>query len=353
MRKKSIIPHSRPYIKEAEINAVSDVLRSNQVATGEIVRKFEKTMLKKINMKYAVAVNSGTSALHLALISLGIKKGDAVIIPDYVCTALLNCIRMVGAEAILADVGIDNPNTSIESVENKMCDKVKAIIVPHLFGLSQDISHYKKFRVPIIEDCAQTFGCKVNNINVGAQTDISIFSFYATKLICAGEGGMLMTNKKEIMESALDLRDYDEKNNDKLRFNYRMTDINAAMGLVQLSRLPFILNKRKAIADLYYNALKESDIIPIAKNRNNIYFRFVVRAPLNADPLIEALNKEGIKARRPIFSTLSRFMNKPPCKNSDDWFKRSVSIPIYPDLSKNEISRIIKALKKISAQGKH
>ncbi|OGJ86970.1 MAG: hypothetical protein A2248_07640 [Candidatus Raymondbacteria bacterium RIFOXYA2_FULL_49_16] len=339
-----MIPHSRPTITTADRKNVLKVLESGMVTGGPVVEAFENAMAKAAGVKYAVAVNSGTSAIHLALLAFGIKKGDKVIIPDYVCTALLNCLNYVGAQPIIADCNPTNANLSLESVQRLMTKKIKAIIVPHMFGLAQDLAPFKRLGVPVIEDCAHTFGSKVNGNKIGSMGHVAVCSFYATKLLCAGEGGMLLTNSTAIRERTLDLREYDEKDDYQTRFNYRLTDIHAAMGLSQLNQLAWFIAKRRAIAARYSAEIKNPRVLPCGIVQNNIYFRYIVTYKGLAGEAIRRLNKNGISARRPIYKLLGDYMKKCPCPNSSNMYQHAVSIPIYPLLSQAETGKIIKAI---------
>jgi perosamine synthetase len=346
-----LIPHSRPWMSEREINAAAAIVRSGRLSTGETVAKFEKAMCNTLGAKYSVAVNSGSSALHLALLALGLHKGDAVIIPDYVCTAVLNAVLMVGVVPILADTGSGSPNLSVDTVARKMNARVKAIILPHLFGIAQDLTPFRRFGVPLIEDCAQTFGLKAGAQTVGRQGDAAIFSFYATKLLCAGEGGMVLTSSKKIRDRVLDLREYDEKTEYVLRYNYKMSDLHAAVGLEQLRRFQTLLKRRCEIARAYEDALKPSRFLPFAGQRNNIYFRFILGGAPPAGDLIAFFKRQGVLARRPIYRLLSDYLGETPGPNSQWLYEHAVSIPLYPGLTQRETAAVIRGLRELARKG--
>ena len=174
------IPHSRPTLGPAEMKAVSDVIASGYVAEGAIVQEFEQKFADYLNVKHAVATNSGTSALHLALLALEVGPGDEVIIPSYVCCALLNAVNYTGATPVLADIGPDTYNLEAADVKKRLTNKTKAIIVPHLFGKSADLDPLLKLDVPIIEDCARRWGAEYAQRPVGTFGLVSIYGLYTS-----------------------------------------------------------------------------------------------------------------------------------------------------------------------------
>jgi len=302
MKLSSIVPHTRPSISPVEIAAVTKILRSGQLAAGPAVRRLERAMEKKTGKKFAFAVSSGTSALQLSLLALGISKGDAVIIPDFVCDALLNSIHSVGALPILADIEPDSGNLSLSSVKSKMTKKVGAIIAPHLFGIGQDLKPFKSLGVPIIEDCAQTFGMKIKGQTVGGMGDVSIFSFYATKLVCAGEGGLIATSSRRAASIISDRRDYDEKPIYRQRFNFKMTDIQAALAVEQLKRLPAFIRRRRAIAGRYDRDIQNPKFQNFGRRADNLYFRYIIKGRRSSKSVLKRLQKIRNNGKMPLIS---------------------------------------------------
>ncbi|MBI5682451.1 MAG: DegT/DnrJ/EryC1/StrS aminotransferase family protein [Deltaproteobacteria bacterium] len=190
-----MIPHSKPTIEKEELSAVSDVLSLGQISQGLQVKEFERHFEEFFGLKKAVAVNSGTSALHLALIAVGVKTGDEVVIPSFVCTALLNAVNYIGAVPVIADINEEDFNLSPGDTKKRITKKTKAIIIPHMFGTPcNEIHGFKDIGIPIIEDCAQSIGAKISGHYVGTMGDVSTFSFYATKIMTTGEGGMVASN---------------------------------------------------------------------------------------------------------------------------------------------------------------
>jgi perosamine synthetase len=344
-----MIAHSRPTLVENNFTSVLNVLRSGYVAQGNDVAEFEESLATFIGMKGGVATSSGTSALHLALLALGIKEGDEVIIPSYVCSAPLNAINYVRATPVLVDINPSTFNVSIRKLIKCVTKNTKAIIVPHLFGLAAEMDEILSLGVPVIEDAAQALGGIYKAKKVGSFGLLSVFSFYATKVITTGEGGMLLSSSKDLLEKIRDLRDYDKKADYKLRYNYKMTDFQAALGISQLNELPMFLKRRKDIACQYFSALKECPVIlPIEHpDSNHIYYRYVVQVEGNVNNYIGLLQKEGICCNRPVYRPLHHYLGRDNCRETDRVWSTALSIPIYPSLRDGDVEEVIQALKKI------
>jgi perosamine synthetase len=343
-----VITHSKVVLEEEDLVSVSEVLRSGQLAQGKVVSSFENRVANSIGVRHGAAVSSGTAALHLSLISLGVSQGSQVILPSYVCTALLNAIHYVGATPAVVDIDPGSFNISVEDTKKALSDSTVAIMVPHMFGLPADMDEILSLGVPVIEDCAQAVGATYKGKIVGSLGHASVFSFYATKLICAGEGGLVLSDRAEFIERIRDLRDYDEKETYRLRYNYKLTDIHAALGLSQFKKLPSLIRKRKEIARIYDDGLggviKRTPFVP--HGREHIYYRYVVLVE-NVDKFIEDMRQKGIECRRPVFKPLHRYLNLPGCPVTDDVWSKAVSIPIYPSLSREEVYRIVDTVNQI------
>ncbi|MDQ1330100.1 MAG: DegT/DnrJ/EryC1/StrS aminotransferase family protein, partial [Thermodesulfobacteriota bacterium] len=289
------IPHSRPTIGDEEIEAVVSVLRTGQLAQGEQVLCFENALASLIGAAGAVAVSSGTSALHLALLALEIGEDDEVVLPGFVCPALINAVRYVRAVPVLADINAETYNVDIPDLKKRLTGKTKAVIVPHMFGLPADIREIVALGVPVIEDCAQSLGSSYNGSPSGSFGALSVFSFYATKVICTGEGGMIVSGDKRLLEKIRDLRDYDEKEDWRLRYNYKLTELQAAMGLAQLRKLPVLIGRRRVIAGRYHEFFRERLLpVPVSlPDREHIYYRYIIRTERLSE-LLDAGREAGI-----------------------------------------------------------
>ena len=344
-----MIAHSRPTLLENDSTSLSKVLKSGHIAQGNQVAEFEESMATFLGMKGGVATSSGTSALHLSLLVLGIKEGDEVIIPSYVCSAPLNAIYYVRATPVLVDINPSTFNLSVRKVLKCVTKNTKAIIVPHLFGLPAEMDEILSLGIPVIEDSAQALGGIYKTKNVGSFGLLSVFSFYATKVITTGEGGMLLSNSEDLLEKIRDLCDYDKKWDYKLRYNYKMTDLQAALGINQLNELPQFLKRRKDIAYQYSSALKESPVILPTEHPDSthIYYRYVVKVAGDVNNYIELLQKEGICCDRPVYRPLHHYLDIDNCRETDRVWNSALSIPIYPSLNDGDVERVIQALKKV------
>jgi dTDP-4-amino-4,6-dideoxygalactose transaminase len=340
-----MIPHSRPLLDRHDHTNVLEVLKSGHLVQGREVACFEERLSSFIGVGHGAAVSSGTAALHLALIALSVGEGDEVIIPGYVCSALLNAVMYVRATPVIADIDGVTLNIDAGDVKRRITNKTKAVIVPHMFGLPADLDGIMELGVPVIEDCAQSVGAAYGGKRTGSFGVCSVYSFYTTKMIAAGEGGMLLSDDERFIETVRDLRDYDEKDTYAVRFNYKMTDIHAALGLSQLKKLPHFIQKRKEIADRYNDILTEKGVsIPhVPPGRDHAYFRYVIQCE---DPLtfIDNMHALGIECRRPVYKPLHEYMGLQGYSVTDGVARRAVSIPLYPSLTDYEVEHIIKSL---------
>lgn len=347
----SIIHHSKPDIWEDDVEAVSSTLRSGFLSQGEKVLDFEDKMRHFVGRKYALAVNSGTSALHLALLSLGIKEGDEVILPTYLCSAVLNPITYLRATPVLIDTEKSNFNVSVDCIRQAATPRTKAIIVPHLFGCPVPIDEIISLGVPIIEDCAQAIGGTYKGKELGSYGDVSICSFYATKMMTTGQGGMVLTDDEDIYQRALDLREFDGCDNYKARYNYKLTDIQAALGIVQLERLPEFTRYRRSVARRYNSVFSKLPFtLPeAARIKENVFFRYVMLTDEFRDDVIGQYRHLGIEVKKPVHKPLHRYLKLDPDRfpQAEKLMEKAISIPIYPALDDHEIERIIDATRQI------
>jgi dTDP-4-amino-4,6-dideoxygalactose transaminase len=335
------IPHSRPTLGEEEVKAVSAVIASGNIAEGEVVARFEKTFAKKMGVRHAVAVSSGTAALHLTLLAMDIGPDDEVIIPSYVCTALLQAVQYVRARPIIAEIDPLTYNIDPEDVQKRITARTRAIIVPHMFGLAANLDQLLNFNVPIIEDCAQSVGAIYHKKPLGTFGDAAIFSFYATKMLATGEGGMVLSNSTEIIERIRDLKTYDEKEADTVRYNYKMTDVQAALGEVQLARLEDFIQQRRKIAGQYVKSLNSLNIKLPEENPEHIHYRFVVGLESDCNVLIQKLARKGIECARPVFLPIHRHLKLDGYAVTDKVWQTTLSIPIYPSLTNSDIEQLM------------
>ncbi|RPH81814.1 MAG: DegT/DnrJ/EryC1/StrS family aminotransferase [Nitrospiraceae bacterium] len=349
------IPHSRPAIDQEDLRAATDVLGSRQIAQGPVVERFERSMAGFFGLEGGVAVSSGTAALELALQALKIGAGDEVIMPSYVCAAPWLATQRVGVQATLVDIDLDTFNIDPLAARRAVTKKTRAIIVPHLFGLPADLTALERLGVPLIEDCAQTLGATEQGRPVGTVGRLTVCSFYATKLLCAGEGGMVLSNEGALLERVRSLREYDGAPTlDPSSFNLKLTDLQAALGLSQLGRFSAFQERRCFLAEAYRETLSSKAVVcpSVPLGRTHGYYRFVMRLPhAQTDPddflnLISRLEQQGIHCRKPVFRPLHRYLHQSGFPRSDEADRTALSIPLYPDLTDGEVRQIQQSLVK-------
>jgi perosamine synthetase len=340
-----IIPHSRPSIDQQDVNAVIEVLASGRIAQGEKVSEFERALANYVGKKYGVAVSSGTTALHLALLCLGVEPGDEVIMPSYVCSSPYFATLHARAVPKIVDIDLSNFNICIDAVGPQILQKTKAIIVPHMFGNPAELDPLLKLGVPVIEDCAQSLGAEYKSRRVGSLGELSVFSFYATKMITTGEGGMILTDDEQNYARLLELRDYDKKALTPTKYNYKMTDLQASLGISQLNKLLGFIERRRKIASIYSAALSEHPVgLPMATpDSRSVFYRYVVMVD-NMERIREESHRNGIICERPVFKPLHSDLPTVECPNSDKAHNHALSIPLYPGLSGEEIDYVVARL---------
>jgi len=285
---------SRPDITEREINAVVEVLKSNSLSLGPKLPEFEKAMADYSGRKYAVAVNSGTSGLFLCMDALGIGPGDEVITTPFTFIATINCILQVGATPVFVDIDPVSLNMDPAKIEEKITPRTKAIEPVVVFGNPWGIDEVcriaKKHNLAIVEDSCEALGTVYKGRKAGTFGDMSLYAFYPNKQVTTGEGGMIVTDDKRLADLCISLRNQGRGAgggwlaHERMGYNFRLSDINCAMGIVQLSRLDEIKAKRKKVAAMYQQLLANEDRIIIPhepKDCDMSWFVFVIRLKEN------------------------------------------------------------------------
>ena len=341
------IPHSRPLLGAEEQRAVRRVLASGHLAEGKEVGSFEREMARRLKRRHAAAVGSGTAALHLALVALGVRPGDRVAMPSYVCTALLHAVDLAGAEPLLVDVDPTTFNLDPDDLRKRLRPRTKAVIVPHMFGLPAQFRNIEACGVPVIEDCALALGAKYGTKPVGSLGVLSIVSFYATKVIATGEGGMVLGNRARFIEEVRDLRSYDGRSRHRRRFNYKMTEFQAALGRVQLRKLSHFVARRRQLASLYARTLCDGPWDLPTVDGSHSFYRFVARPRRGTKRLLDELVRRGIEARRPVFRPLHRYLGLKDFPGAEEAYRRAVSIPLYPALSSADAERVVQITRRV------
>ncbi|MCD4766472.1 MAG: DegT/DnrJ/EryC1/StrS family aminotransferase [Methanosarcinales archaeon] len=363
-----MIPIAKPLLDEDEINAAIEVLRSGNIAEGTKVSLFEQNFKELIGVKHAIAVNSGTSALQIALQAAGIGKDDEVITTSFSFIATANSILYTNAKPIFADISRDTFNIDPDDVVNKITHRTKAILPVHLYGhpagMKALMEIARDYDLILIEDACQAHGAQYHGKNVGS-FGIGTFSFYPTKNMTTGEGGMITTNNPDIDISARMIRSHGSKQrylHEMLGYNFRMTDISAAIGLIQLTKLTEFNNKRIENAKYLSEGLKNIpgiEIPPIRKGCTHVFHQYTIRitedCPIERDTLVERLRDHdiGTGIYYPIPIHKQPFYRK---LGYDDVLletelaaKQVISLPIHPAVSQKELSYIIKGIREVIA----
>jgi len=378
----TFLPFALPDIDSNEIDEVVDTLKSGWLTSGPKVKNFELNFQKFIDKNIqAIAVNSATSGLHLALEALNISAGDEVIVPTLTFTATAEVVRYLNADIKLVDINPTTLNADANNIRKAITEKTKAIIVVHYAGLSCDMNPIlklaKEFNLKVVEDAAHALSTKYKGVTIGAlQSDITVFSFYANKSITTGEGGMIVTKSNRLANRirTMRLHGIDRDIYDRFQskspswyyeviapgFKYNMTDIAASIGIHQLKKLPSFLKRRQYLANRYEKSLSD---LPLTLPKNSTgsdihsWHLYVIRvqdsANLNRDELINFLNNAGVGTsvhytplhRQPYWKNKYQLLNT-DFPTADAIYKSMLSIPLYTAMTDQDQDLVIKALHK-------
>ncbi|AFH43224.1 MULTISPECIES: DegT/DnrJ/EryC1/StrS family aminotransferase [Fervidicoccus] len=356
------IPISKPIIEQDEIDAVIEVLKSGMLTRGKNTELFEKEFASYIGTKYAVTVTNGTVALEAALKALGVGEGDEVIVPDFTFIATANAVVNVGGRPVFADIDERTYCIDPESVNEKITNRTRAIIPVHLFGHMADMNSINEIAIDnklvVLEDSAQAHGAEMNGVKAGSIGHASAFSFYATKNMMTGEGGMVTTNLDAVYEFLVKWKKHGEAKrylSDTLGTNLSMTEMQAAIGRVQLKKLDRFNEIRRQNAAYFTKELSKVKEIktPVElPGYKHVYHQYVIRVPAeDRDKLIEHLNKLGIGTAihypyplhiQPIYKAMGYPEKQNPV--SLEVSKEVLSIPVHPLLSKSDLEYIVKGI---------
>jgi dTDP-4-amino-4,6-dideoxygalactose transaminase len=377
------IPFHKPHITDEEIAEVVDSIKSGWLTMGPKTVKFENEFAEYIGSEHSVAVNSCTAALHLALKAVNLNQGDEVIIPTMTFTATGEVICYFKAKPVIVDIEKDTHNIKTAEIERAITPKTKAIIPVHFAGQPCDMDEIKKiaeqYNLFVIEDAAHSLPAWYQSRKIGTISDITCFSFYATKTLSTGEGGMITTANAEWAEKIKILRLHGISKDAWKRYSkngswyyevadagykYNMTDIQAALGIAQLKKLEWMWGKRKNIAERYTEAFRSSECItcPTVKpNMISAWHLYVIKLNLgalsiNRGEFIEELRKRGISTsvhfiplhRHPFYRN-SFFLHDKQFTIADWVYERSISLPIYPGMTDGEVTSVIEAVHDVIA----
>ena len=362
------IPLSSPYLDERDEELVLEVLRSGRLSLGPAIDRFEELFAEKLGAPYAAAVSSGTSGLHMLAVIAGLGEGDEVITSPYSFVASANCFIHEGATPVFADVDERTMNLDPANVEAAITDKTKAIVAVDIFGYPCELDPLRelcaKHGLTLIQDACEALGADYKGAPLGSQGVDAVFAFYPNKQMTTGEGGMVTTHSEETRRQLVSLRNQGRTDgggwldHDRLGFNYRLSELQCALGIAQLERLDELLAGRAHVADLYSQALAGIDGLelpcPDVGGDRRGWFVYVVQVPagVERDAAVEALRAQGIDSKPylPAIHLMSFYRERfghregefPVC---EDIAARSLALPFFPGLAESQVERVADALR--------
>ena len=348
------------YVDDEIKNAAIRVLESRRYVKGEEAKKLEEEFAEFVRAKYGIATNSGTSALHVALLAIGIKRGDEVIVPSHTFIATVSPVVHIGAKPVFAEIDEETYTINPEDIRKKITERTKAIMPVHLYGHPCNMDEIKEIAeehdLKIIEDACQAHGAEYKGKKVGSIGDIAAFSFFPSKnMTVAGDGGMIVTNNEEYAIKAKALVDQGriagkKYEHDFVGFNYRMSEILAAIGRVQLKHLPEWIEKRREVAGIYDEILEEDVVLPMEKEwAKHVYHLYVIRHE-ERDKLKEFLKEKGIATgiHYPIPVHLQPSMREygnVKLEVTEKIAREILSIPMHPQMEREDVEYVANAIK--------
>jgi len=358
----TLIPPAQPIIGADEREAVDRVMRSGMLAQGPEVAAFEKEFSPFVDGRHCVAVNSGTSALHMAFLAVGVGPGDEVIVPSFSFAATANSVSLTGATPVFADIEENYFNIDPSHVESLITPRTKAIMPVHLYGHPASMSALQaicdKHKILLLEDAAQAHAATFNGIPVGAFGLAGSFSFYPTKNMTSGEGGMVTTPSEEVARNVRLLRNQGMERryeNEAVGFNTRMTDIHAAIGRVQLTKLTGWTKQRQDNAVFLSANIKGVVVPPVAPEATHVYHQYTIRVvDHDRDRFAEELTKLGVGSGvyypTPIHR-LPSFGLTLDLATTERVAKQCLSLPVHPSLSQADLDKIVESVNAVAGAG--
>ena len=361
------VPLAKPWMSEEEAQAAAEVVRSGWLIFGPKVKEFEKRFAEKMDAKHAIAVFNGSIALLLAQQALGVKAGDECISPDMTFVSTATSCMYLGGKPVIADINLNNYCIDIDDMQRRTTDKTKVILPVHYAGHSADMKEIMEFArekgLFVCEDAAEAHLAEYDGKKVGTIGDIGIFSFTPSKPMTTGEGGMIVTNDDELAEKCRLMRNYGDTDKfkwDTLGFNFRMSEVQGAIGLGQLAKLDEVVRLRRKIAHAYNDEFSAFDaiVLPPERTPKDINFQlYTIRLMLDKltisrDDFISEMLKRGVSTRlyyptlhdQGVFRDIVADANYP---NTIEYAKTAVSLPIYPTMTDEELSTVAGAVKDV------
>lgn len=361
------IPLARPDIGEKEIEYVTSVLKSRILSIGAEVKKFEKSIRELVGVKHAIAVNSGTSALHLAVRACGIKDGDEVITTPFSFIASTNCILFERGKPVFVDIDPRTYNIDIKKIEEKITPRTKAILPVNIFGQPFDIDAIndiaRRHNLLVIQDSCEALGSAWQGKMVGSQADVAVFSFYPNKQVTTGEGGIIVTDDDTIASLCRSMRSQGRPvtgtwlEHERLGYNYRLSEIHAAIGVAQMERIGEIISARQRIADLYSEGLKSVTKVktPWVDDRVTTmsWFVYVIAldAKIDRDKVLYRLQEAGIGCK-PYFTSIHfqphiiKMTGYSPgdFPVTEDIAARVIALPFFSEMTVAQVHKVVETL---------
>ncbi len=349
-----LVRHSRPFLGDTEAAAAAEVVRSRRLTGGPISEEVEAEWCAHTGAAAAVCVASGLGALRLALWSLGVGPGDEVLMPAYSCVALLNAALVLGAKPVLADVVAGEWTLDPADTASRITERTKAIIGVNLFGIPCHLAELRALDIPVIEDCAHGIGGATDAGPFGGGGDVAIGSFYATKMIAGGEGGIIAARDEALVERARVARDYGDQPPGPQKLNDKMTDVEAAIVREQLRRLPQILSMRAGHAARYEELLvplADAGLVELPTNApGRLWYRYAVLLSTGSSAdVCERMAARGVRAEQPVWDLRGADCWADGLEDAASAFERVVSLPLYPDLSEREQDYVAETLREVLA----
>lgn len=360
---------ARPYLDSDELKEVAGVLETGYLTQGPKTVEFETRVADYLGVSHAVATTSATTALHLAMVALGVSPGDEVILPSFTFPATANIVIQQGAIPVLADIDLETFNISPESLAAKITPRTKAVIAVHLFGLPADMERIlaitRPLGIPVVEDAACALGAWLGDRPCGILGDLACFSFHPRKIVTTGEGGMLTTNNPEYGHRVRRLRQHGgERINNRFEFaepgfNYRMSDINAAVGVAQMRKLDWIVAERRRLASLLTAEIKAQGLAGVSVPREPAGYRHTYQSyvvlldnGIDREAVIQRMLAQGVETTVGTYALhVEKYIQvRYGCRDEDlpnslHAWRQALSLPLYPGLSDDNVKSIVSALR--------